>query len=108
MSETENEIIIKPKKGRPIKSPDGIPNNKPLDPNYFNSYYHNNLAVKIPCLICGETVSKSKMQGHLKTKKCIDGITAGKSRCNICNKIIIETRNKQHMKSKYCLSFLII
>lgn len=94
------------KRGRPIKSPDGIRNNAPLDVDYFNKYYHNNLSVKIPCDHCGELISKCKMAQHIKTKKCINALDPLKVKCLICSKHIDSSRQKQHEKSAYCKSFL--
>jgi hypothetical protein len=53
----ETKII---KRGRPIKSPDGTPNSKPLDKEYFNKYYQLNLAIKIQCDHCGELISNQR------------------------------------------------
>ena len=101
-----SEMIIK-KRGRPIKSPDGLPNSKPIDKDYFNKYYHTNLAVKIPCVNCSEMISKCKMNQHLQSKKCMNIDTSSKIKCLICSKYIVETRQQQHEKSQYCKSFLI-
>jgi len=100
------ELIVK-KRGRPIKSPDGVPNSKPIDKEYFNKYYHKNLAFKVPCINCCEMISKSKMKQHLETNKCINIKDSSKIKCLICSKYIIEARQQQHEKSKYCQSFLI-
>ena len=100
-----SEMIVK-KRGRPIKSPDGIPNSKPIDKEYFNKYYQKNLALKIPCDYCGELISKSKMSQHKKTNKCINALDETKNKCLICGKHIFESRQKQHEKSSYCKSFL--
>ena len=100
-----SEMIVK-KRGRPIKSPDGIPNSKPIDKEYFNKYYHSNLAIKIPCIRCSEMISKSKMNQHLQTNKCINIDMSSKIKCLICSKYIVEARQQQHEKSKYCQSFL--
>jgi hypothetical protein len=43
---------------------------KPLDPQYFNKYYHEN-NIMVPCLYCSKMVGKMKMQRHLKTKYCM-------------------------------------
>ena len=99
-----SETIIK-KRGRPVKSPDGVPNSKPLDKDYFNKYYHTNLAVKIPCVHCSEMISKSKMNQHLESKKCMTIDTSSKIKCLTCSKYIAESWQKQHEKSKYCQSF---
>ena len=101
-----SETIIK-KRGRPTKSSDGIPNSKPIDPDYFNKYYHTNLAVNIPCVHCSEMISKCKMNQHLKSNKCMNIDTSSKIKCLICSKYIVETRQQQHEKSQYCKSFLI-
>jgi hypothetical protein len=96
-------IIIK--RGRPIKSPDGIPNSKPIDKEYFNKYYQANLAIKVQCDHCGELISKSKINQHMKTNKCINALDELKTKCLICSKHIYESRKKQHEKSSYCKSF---
>ncbi len=94
------------KRGRPIKSPDGIPNSKPIDKEYFNKYYQKNLALKISCDHCGELISKCKMNQHLKSNKCMNIDISSKIKCLICSKYIVETRQQQHEKSQYCKSFL--
>ena len=94
------------KRGRPIKSPDGIANSKPIDKDYFNKYYQNNLAMKIQCDHCGELISKSKMNQHKKTNKYINALDELKIKCLICSKHIYESRKKQHEKSSYCKSFI--
>jgi hypothetical protein len=45
-------------------------NMKPLDPEYFNKYYHKN-NVPTTCKFCGKTVGKMKMQRHLETTTCM-------------------------------------
>ncbi len=101
---TEMNII---KRGRPIKSPDGIPNSKPLDKEYFNKYYQNNLAIKIQCDHCGEMISKSKMNQHTLTNKCLNIGETKKIKCLICSKFTYDERMKQHQNSNYCKSFTI-
>ena len=102
MSEEQIKVI---KRGPPVK--EGIKSNKPLDPQYFNKYYHEKLAIKEECLVCCELISKSKMAQHQLTNKCINCDISGKSRCRICNKSVPDIRIKQHIKSNYCLNFLI-
>ena len=52
--------------------PNGTYNKKPLDPNYFNKYYHNKLATPFKCPDCGRTISsKSNLSKHRQTKICI-------------------------------------
>ena len=80
---------------------------KPLDPNYFNKYYHEKLSVKEECPVCCELISKSKMKGHQRTNKCINYDSIDNSRCRICNKSVPDIRIKQHLKSIYCTNFLI-
>lgn len=46
-------------------------NMKPLDPEYFNRYYHEN-NVMMPCLHCGKMVGKMRMCKHIKTKSCLE------------------------------------
>ena len=98
--------IIK-KRGRPIKSVDGVPNSKPLDKDYFNKYYQNNLALKLQCDHCGEMVSKVLMNQHKTTNKCMNALESSKTKCLICSKLVYESRIKQHQKSNYCLTFAI-
>ena len=45
-------------------------NNKPIDPNYFNSYFHEKNIVII-CDVCGQETKKLKLARHKKTNKCI-------------------------------------
>lgn len=106
MSEISNDI--KKPRGRPIKSPDGVPNSKPLDKNYFNDYYHKNLAVKIICENCGELVSKNKLKSHNETIKCKNACNDCNIKCLICSKLINPMRLLQHEKSKYCQSKKIV
>ena len=96
------------RRGRPIKSPDGIPNSKPLDKDYFNKYYQRNLAVKIQCDCCGVMISKGLMSKHMKTNKCINALEDSNIKCTICSKSVSESRIKQHQKSQYCLAFTIL
>ena len=93
---TEQEIPIK-----------RINHGKPLDPEYFNKYYREKLAIKVECPICLELISKPKMKKHQLTKKCINCNASGQIRCKICNKSIADIRIKQHLKSAYCSNFLI-
>ena len=95
------------KRGRPIKSPDGIPNSRPLDKDYFNKYYQNNLAIKIQCDHCGEMISKSTMNKHTQTNKCLNIGDTKKIKCLICSKFTYEERMKQHRNSNYCKTFTI-
>ena len=108
MTEISNNNYIQKRRGRPIKSLDGKPNSKPLDPNYFNNYYYKNLAVKVMCENCGELVSKCKLKAHIKTSKCTNAINDCNVQCPICSKYISPIRKLQHEKSKYCLSKQII
>lgn len=105
--ETTDIILTLPKRGRgrPIKNPNGIKNNGPIDPAYFNKYYKEKLAIKVQCPVCSELISKSMIHQHQKTNKCINYNIDG-FKCNICNKSITESRLKTHQLSKYCSSFL--
>jgi hypothetical protein len=104
--EKQNEtILIVPRRGRPIKRADGVKNNAPIDPDYFNKYYKEKLAIKIQCPVCSEMISKSKLKQHQKTNKCINHAQCG-FKCNICNKSTTESRLLIHQSSKYCSSFL--
>ena len=40
--------------------PDGSYNKKPLDPNYFNNYYHSKGKEIIKCNRCGKECRKTK------------------------------------------------
>ena len=42
---------------------------RPIDPEYFNKYYHDKNSM-VPCEICNKTVGSLKMYRHIKTKKC--------------------------------------
>ena len=74
--------------------------------DYFNKYYQTNLAIKVQCDHCGELISKSKINQHMKTNKCINALDELKIKCLICSKHIFESRQKQHERSSYCKSFL--
>ena len=51
--------------------PDGTYDKRPLDPNYFNKYYKNNLKKPYQCPDCGRTISsKSNLAKHRNTKIC--------------------------------------
>ena len=50
-------------------------NNKPIDPEYHNKYYHEKrktiLCSKVSCDLCGSCVSKAHLTRHKQTsKKC--------------------------------------
>ena len=44
-------------------------NMRPLDPQYFNKYYHKHNVPTI-CAFCGKTVGKMKLQRHQLTNVC--------------------------------------
>ena len=51
--------------------PDGTYNKKPLDPNYFNKYYRQQLKTPFTCPDCGRTIgSKSNYSKHRDTNIC--------------------------------------
>ena len=58
------------KTSKRLDSETGHYNAKPLDPNYFNDYYHKH-NIKLPCAFCGKAVGKLKMFRHLKTTRCM-------------------------------------
>ena len=45
-------------------------NMKPLDPDYFNKYYHRN-NVKTQCVYCDKMIGKLKMYKHHRTLQCM-------------------------------------
>ena len=61
---------------RKIRAPekykeDGTYYTGPKDPkHYFNNYYHTKLATEEQCRYCNESIRKSYMNKHQKTKKC--------------------------------------
>jgi hypothetical protein len=54
-------------------SPPGEPKvyRKPIDPEYFNNYYHAK-KVKIPCPNCGKMIYNMNMGKHLKNPICAE------------------------------------
>ena len=50
--------------------PDGSYNKKPLDPNYFNIYYHSKGKEIIKCNRCGKECRKNYLSKHTNTTKC--------------------------------------
>lgn len=71
MEEQNKEIKKKEKK---IRAPhrymeDGTYNNKPLDPEYFNKYYHKRTEMT-PCRKCGVECKKNYLYKHGLTNKC--------------------------------------
>ena len=74
MEQQNNEIKKKEKK---IRAPyrymeDGSYNNKPLDPDYFNKYYHKRTEI-IPCNKCGLECKRNYLYKHGLTNKCKKG-----------------------------------
>jgi hypothetical protein len=51
-------------------------------------------------------ISKSKMNQHQQSNKCLNINASSKIKCLICSKLFIESRQQQHERSKYCQSFL--
>ena len=50
---------------------DGTYDGKPLDPNYFQNCYRNNLPKPFKCPDCGRTISsKTNLSKHRQTKVC--------------------------------------
>lgn len=82
--ESENIIEQQTKKQRTKRAPwrttvhdDGTItyNNKPIDPEYHNKYYHKKrraiLCSKVCCDLCGSILSKAQLTRHKQTsKKC--------------------------------------
>ena len=70
--ETTKKMPFVPKgNSKRFNKESGKYNRKPLDPDYFNKYYHEN-NVMMPCLHCGKMVGKLKMCRHIKTKSCLE------------------------------------
>lgn len=52
--------------------PDGTYDKKPLDPEYFSTYYQRKLSIPFKCPDCGRTInSKSNLSKHRQAKICI-------------------------------------
>ena len=71
----EEQILEKPAKK--IRSPhryleDGTYNKKPLDPNYFNIYYHKRSEL-VQCSKCGIKCRRNYLYKHTLTNKCKKG-----------------------------------
>ena len=61
---------------RKIRNPnrykdDGTYDNKPLDPNYFRTYYHTKGSEQVECPTCGYQCKRNYLYRHSKTDKCI-------------------------------------
>jgi len=61
---------------RKIRNPnrykdDGTYDNKPLDPNYFRTYYHTKGSEQVECPTCGYKCKRNYLYRHSKTDKCI-------------------------------------
>ena len=73
----EIETPIKKLSFVPKKSSDrfdketGIYNIKPLDPEYFKTYYHAH-SEKVNCQFCGKLTGQFKMFRHVKSQKCLE------------------------------------
>jgi len=72
MSDTIEEPI---KKERAKRAPwryneDGSYNNKPISKTYFRDYYHEKIACKVECDLCGRIVGKQKLDRHKRTNVC--------------------------------------
>ena len=45
---------------------------KTHDPDYFNKYYREHMAIKVPCPHCNKPITRSKMPRHVRmTKYCL-------------------------------------
>ena len=71
-TEIKTEPIKIPKKRGP-KPFEGklTPPHKPLDPEYFNTYYKEHLSHNVTCEKCNKLVSFAKVKRHQKTKYCL-------------------------------------
>ena len=49
---------------------DGTYDNKPLDINYFRTYYHTKGAEQVECTTCGYKCNRSYLYRHSKPDKC--------------------------------------
>jgi endogenous inhibitor of DNA gyrase (YacG/DUF329 family) len=49
---------------------DGTYNDKPVDPDYFKKYYHENKATN-PCPICAKPILDKTLARHQKSNKCM-------------------------------------
>jgi hypothetical protein len=52
---------------------DGTLKVKPLDPDYFNKYYHRKGVELITCK-CGVPVRRNYLSNHMKTKRCREAL----------------------------------
>lgn len=53
-------------------NPNGTYNSKPLDPKYFNNYYHEKLSTPFKCPDCGKMLSsKSNYSKHRNRNICM-------------------------------------
>ena len=76
MTETMTATIEQVRNKRKIRNPnrykdDGTYDNKPLDPNYFKTYYHTKGTEQIECPTCGYKCKRNYLYRHSKTDKCI-------------------------------------
>ena len=44
---------------------------KPVDPNYFKTYYETKYKTPLNCEVCGSLITKYAMLKHQQTKYCI-------------------------------------
>jgi len=44
---------------------------KPVDPNYFKTYYETKYKTPINCDVCGSLITKYALKKHQQTKYCI-------------------------------------
>ena len=52
--------------------PDGTYDKRPLDEDYFNTYYQETLKIPFKCSECGRTISsKSNLSKHRQTNVCM-------------------------------------
>ena len=76
MHKTMTETIEQVRNKRKIRNPnrykdDGTYDNKPLDPNYFRTYYHTKGSEQVECPTCGYQCKRNYLYRHSKTDKCI-------------------------------------
>ena len=61
---------VKQQKISKRRLPDGSYDKKPLDPDYFDKYYHSQGSQIITCHRCGSQCRKNYLSKHMNTSKC--------------------------------------
>ena len=67
---TDKSTYVPKRESSRFNKETGKYNHHPLDPDYFNKYYHARNE-QIPCEHCGQIVGKLRMCKHVKSKKCM-------------------------------------